>query len=60
MRTPVGPIEISTGYKLNPSITDLVDAQDLVNAAQAGRPIHDLPQHSNRRWQFHLAIGTSY
>ena len=60
LRTPVGPIEISAGYKLNPSITDLVDAQDLLNAAQAGRPIQDLPQHSNRRWQFHLAIGTTY
>lgn len=59
-RTPVGPIEVSVGYKLNPSITDLVDAEDILVGAQAGKPIEQLPQHSNRRWQFHLAIGTSY
>jgi hypothetical protein len=37
-KTPVGPIEISAGYKLNPSITDLVDASDILRAAQAGVP----------------------
>ena len=60
LRTPVGPIEVSAGYKLNPSVTDLVDAQDALAGAQAGIPLESLPRHSNRRWQFHLAIGTSY
>jgi hypothetical protein len=60
LRTPVGPIEVSAGYKLNPSIIDLVDANDLVRAAAAGTPISLLQQHNSRRWQIHLAIGTSY
>lgn len=60
LRTPVGPIKMSVGYKLNPSLTDLVDADDLTQAAQEGRPLSDLRQHNSRRWQFHLAIGASF
>jgi len=60
LRTPVGPIEVSAGYKLNPSVIDLVDAADLIRAAAAGTPINDLPRHDSRRWQFHLAFGASY
>jgi outer membrane protein assembly factor BamA len=60
VRTPVGPIEASAGYKLNPSVIDLVDAADLLRAAAAGTPINDLPRHDSRRWQFHLAFGASY
>jgi outer membrane protein insertion porin family len=60
LRTPVGPIETSVAYKLNPSITDLVDASDMLLAVQQGRPIDTLPRRNGRRWQFHLAIGTSF
>jgi outer membrane protein assembly factor BamA len=60
VRTPVGPIAMSMGYKLNPSVVDLIDANDLLQAVNAGRPIDQLKQHNGRRWQFHLAIGTSY
>jgi outer membrane protein insertion porin family len=59
-RTPVGPIEVSAGYKLNPSVLDLADAADVVRAGQNNTPIEDLPRHNSRRWQIHLAIGTSY
>src|SRR5262245_39168570 len=59
-RTPVGPIKISAGYKLNPSVIDLVDAGKLTRAAQEGRPIETLHQENSRRWQLHLAIGASY
>jgi outer membrane protein insertion porin family len=56
--TPVGPIRLSLAYKLNPSITDLVDAGDLLAATRTGQPFEDLPRHESRRWQFHFAIGT--
>ena len=60
MRTPVGPIKMGFGYKLNPSLTDLVDAADLSRAANEGKPVDDLPRDNSRRWQFYLAIGASY
>lgn len=60
IKTPVGPIEVSTGYKLNPSLTDVVDAEDVLRGEAQGIPIENLPQHKNRRWQIHLAIGTSF
>jgi outer membrane protein assembly factor BamA len=60
INTPVGPIQVSTGYKLNPSVTDVVDAEDLLRGEAQGIPATDLPRHKNRRWQFHLAIGTTF
>jgi hypothetical protein len=39
---------------------DLVDSADLLEAINTGRPIDDLPEHSRWRWQFHLAIGSSF
>ena len=60
IRTPVGPIRFGAGYKLNPSTVDLVDSADLLEAINAGRPIDGLPQHKRWRWQFHLAIGSSF
>lgn len=60
LKTPVGPILIALGYKLNPSLTDVVDAADITAAANSGRPVDDLPRHKNWRLQWHLAFGTSY
>ena len=60
MKTPVGPIKLSVAYKLNPSITDLVEADDLLRTAREGRPLSDAPHKNSRRWQWHLAIGASY
>jgi outer membrane protein assembly factor BamA len=60
LRTPVGPIKVSGGYKLNPTVIDLIDAGELTRAASEGRPIETLHQENSRRWQFHLAIGASY
>lgn len=56
--TPVGPIRLSLAYKLNPSLTDLVDAADLLAARRSGQPIESLPREQSRRWQIHFAIGT--
>jgi outer membrane protein assembly factor BamA len=60
MRTPVGPIKMGFGYKLNPSLTDLVDPATLLRAAADKLPVDDLPRDQSRRWQFYLAIGASY
>jgi outer membrane protein assembly factor BamA len=60
VRTPVGPIKMGFGYKLNPSLTDLVDPAVLLREAAAGNPVDDLPRDQSRRWQFYLAIGASY
>jgi len=60
LRTPVGPIRLSIGYKLNPSLTDLVDADDFVQALLEDRPVDTLKRHDSRRWQFHLAIGSGF
>ena len=59
MKTPVGPIKLSLAYKLNPSITDLVEADELVRFAREGR-LSEAPRKNSRRWQWHLAIGASY
>ncbi len=58
--TPVGSISLSLGYKLNPSLLDLVDSDDLLHALLDGEPADGLPQHNSRRWQLHLTIGASY
>ena len=48
LRTPVGPIKFSVGYKLNPSVADLVDAGDALLAAQEHRPLGELHQRNSR------------
>ena len=60
VRTPVGPIKMGFGYKLNPSLTDLVDPAVLLREAAAGQDVDALPRDQSRRWQFYLAIGASY
>jgi outer membrane protein assembly factor BamA len=57
LRTPVGPIRFSVGYKLNPSLEDLVESQDLIEALAAGGDPHGLPKHHSRRFAYHLSIG---
>jgi len=56
----VGPIRLSLGYKLNPSVTDLADSKDILDASLSGRPLSDLPRHQSRRWQLHLSFGTGF
>ncbi len=55
--TPLGPIQLSIGYKLNPSLFDLRDPQDVLDAALAGTPIKDV--ETNQAWRFtlHITIG---
>lgn len=58
--TPVGAIKFSLGYKLNPSVTDLVDAQDLVGALIEDSDPGRLEKHNLRRFQLNLVLGTTY
>ena len=58
--TPVGPIKLGVGYKLNPSLTDLVDSDDLLRARAEDQPLDQVEKHNSRRWQFYLAIGSSF
>lgn len=58
--TPVGAIRFSLGYKINPSLLDLVDSEDLLRALDDENALNQLKKHSSRRWQFHFAIGSSF
>jgi outer membrane protein assembly factor BamA len=58
--TPVGAIRLSVGYKLNPSVIDLVDSADLLRAVDEEIPIDQFERHNSRRWQFNFAIGSNY
>lgn len=60
LKTPVGPVRLSVGYKLNPTLSDLVDAVDVLPALESGAPLEGLPQHRSRRWSWHLSIGSNY
>ena len=57
--TPLGPIQFSIGYKLNPSLFDLRDPQDVLDAARAGMPIEAVETNQLRRFYLHLTIGRS-
>ena len=57
--TPVGPVRLALGYKLNPSVLDVRDPGAVADALLAGTPIEDVPARDGRRWQLHLSIGGS-
>lgn len=55
--TPVGPIRISVGYKLNPSPLDLRDPGKVQKLILEGGSILDAPERAWRRFQLHLTVG---
>jgi len=55
--TPVGPVQLDLGYKLNPSFLDLRDPGAVARALVEGRPVTDVPAEDRRRWHLHLSIG---
>jgi len=57
IETPLGPIRVSVGYKLNPSPLDLRDPGEVLNAFLEERPILDEKTSEWRRVQFHLTVG---
>jgi outer membrane protein assembly factor BamA len=60
LQTPVGPVRLSIGYKLNPSVLDLRDPGDVLAATLEGRPIEDVPERASRRFQLHLTVGRPF
>ena len=57
IETPVGPIRVSLGYKLNPSPHDLRDPEDVQALLMNGSSILEAPVQGLRRFQIHLTVG---
>ncbi|HET9948578.1 MAG TPA: hypothetical protein VFQ22_06630, partial [Longimicrobiales bacterium] len=55
--SPVGPIRVSVGYKLNPTRIDLLSPSDVVRALAAGESLSTLDTRAIQRWHLHLSIG---
>jgi outer membrane protein assembly factor BamA len=59
-RTIIGSIRISVGTKLNPSLLDEADAEDILGALADEEPLSTIERHANRRFQLHLSIGSQF
>ena len=61
-QTLVGFIRLDLGFKVNPSLIDLVDPEDLylyrTGLKYASRD--DLPRHFMRRFALHFSIGQAF
>lgn len=55
--TPVGPVQLDLGFKVNPSTLDLRDPGEVGQALVEGRPVAEVPARPLRRWHLHLSIG---
>jgi outer membrane protein insertion porin family len=60
IETPVGPIRISLGYKLNPSVFDVRDPGEVLDLILEGRSILEAPARNIRRLQLHLTVGRTF
>jgi hypothetical protein len=58
--TPVGPVRVSLGYKLNPSALDLRDPGKVQDLILDGESILEAPIQRWRRFQFHLTVGRAF
>lgn len=58
--TPIGPVRLSVGYKLNPSDLDLRDPQAVLDAIVRGEPVSSVPADGIRRWHLHLVVGHAF
>jgi outer membrane protein assembly factor BamA len=57
--TPVGPIRLSAGYKLNFTPLDVYHPQEFIDDVNAGR-LGQRPYPWTRRLAVHLAFGTNF
>ncbi len=55
--TPVGPVQLDLGYKLNPSTLDVRDPRAVGQALVDGRPLSEVPERPIQRWHLHLSLG---
>jgi outer membrane protein assembly complex protein YaeT len=60
VRTIIGPIKASIGYKLNPSVLDVRNANAVLDALQNGRPVESVSANWKRRLHFHISIGQTF
>ena len=58
--TVVGAVQVSLGYKLNPSALDIRDPDDVLRALEEGRSIGTVPTDSRRRLQLHFSVGATF
>ena len=55
--TPVGPVQLDLGYKLNPSVLDVREPGAVGRALLEGRSVSDVPAERIRRFHLHLSVG---
>jgi outer membrane protein insertion porin family len=55
--TPVGPVQIDLGYKLNPSLQDVRNPDLVARALVAEESIETVPEDRLLRWHLHFSIG---
>jgi outer membrane protein assembly factor BamA len=58
--TVVGAVQVSLGYKLNPSALDQRDPDEVLQALEEGRPLSTVDTESRRRLQLHFSIGATF
>ncbi|MBA3317501.1 MAG: BamA/TamA family outer membrane protein [Gemmatimonadales bacterium] len=58
--TVVGAVQVSLGYKLNPSALDVRDPDAVLQALREGRSLETVPTDSRRRLQLHFSIGATF
>jgi outer membrane protein insertion porin family len=57
LATPVGPVQVDLGYKINPSILDLRDPRKVARALVHGESVESVPETPLRRWHLHFSVG---
>lgn len=56
----VGPIRLTVGYKLNPSVLDVRDAGDVLQALINDESVLDVSTLPLRRFHLHLTLGRTF
>ena len=56
----IGPVRLTLGYKLNPSVLDLRDAGEVLAALIENRSILEVPEKTSRRFHLHLTLGRTF
>ncbi|MFO8175391.1 MAG: BamA/TamA family outer membrane protein [Longimicrobiales bacterium] len=55
--TPVGPLQLDLGYKLNPTLLDMRSPWAVARALAGGEDVASVPEEALRRWHLHFSIG---
>jgi outer membrane protein insertion porin family len=58
--TPVGPVGVLVGYKLNPSVLDVRDPNEVTRALVEGRSILTVPTKDIMRFHLHITLGRDF